>query len=168
MSGLTNEIRGNKKARLTKTAQPSLKRGEWESNPRVTDLQSVALATWLSPQNPEDHKSIGQFERSLTPELLQRFIPNVSASGLLCCTVILPKICGNARSWNGMNRILAKICSAQSAVCESETGRSRDIRDSEGFGGSRVERQNFRAYHEMSVRSLSCMNFKRIKCRERN
>ena len=25
-------------------------RGEWESNPRVTDLQSVALATWLSPQ----------------------------------------------------------------------------------------------------------------------
>ena len=26
------------------------KRGEWESNPRVTDLQSVALATWLSPR----------------------------------------------------------------------------------------------------------------------
>lgn len=25
-------------------------RGERESNPRVTDLQSVALATWLPPQ----------------------------------------------------------------------------------------------------------------------
>ena len=27
------------------------KRGERESNPRVTDLQSVALATWLPPQS---------------------------------------------------------------------------------------------------------------------
>jgi len=52
----------------------------------------------------------------LTPELPACFIPNVSASGLLCCTEILLKIRGNARSWNDVARVLAEVSADSCAV----------------------------------------------------
>ena len=79
----------------------SLIRGEWESNPRVTDLQSVALATWLSPQTPGLLKFLNrQFKQTLPLAVRSGFIPNVSAEGLRCCTEILSNLRGKFRTWN--------------------------------------------------------------------
>lgn len=87
--------------------------------------------------------SIGQFVATLTPRLPQRFIPNVSAGGLLSSTEILLKICRNARSWKAVNRVLADLSGWKSTGCGGESGKIKDIRDFAGFGGSSVERQNF-------------------------
>lgn len=44
-------VGGNKKSGVSESSEHRFsERGERESNPRVTDLQSVALATWLPPR----------------------------------------------------------------------------------------------------------------------
>jgi hypothetical protein len=111
----------NKKTRLAEMAQPGLiQRGEWESNPRVTDLQSVALATWLSPQIPELFKFLNrQFEQTLLLALRSRFIPNVSAEGLPSCNEILSKLACKSRTWN-TSRALWQKCPLQNLPLAKE------------------------------------------------
>lgn len=59
--GRVGHVAGTKKKRrFSVTRKCRLeKRGERESNPRVTDLQSVALATWLPPQEQNNNRTHG-------------------------------------------------------------------------------------------------------------